>query len=130
MSCIGSSKDVGFRVKKKNLNFRLFFDKKYRMDDSWEHCKISSFEELFDISTVLYLNILSSKFYHLADKHYDSYFALKKCLYILISHKSLWEIIDGDSTTFDFVKKLGVFVVDEFTCNIIYLKRIREVFIQ
>tara|TARA_R110002049_G_scaffold28018_5_gene96666 strand:+ start:15249 stop:19514 length:4266 start_codon:yes stop_codon:yes gene_type:complete len=107
LSCIGSKKEAGFRLKKKNPNFRLFFDKAYRLGKNWDYCKISSFNELFDISTVLYLNILSSKFYHLADKHYDSYFALKKCLYVLISHKSLWEETEGDTVRFDFLEELS-----------------------
>ena len=91
LSCIGSRTDCGFQIRKENPNFNLFIDKGFNYTENWAHCEISSFEELFDITTVLYFNILSSKFYHAADKYYDSYFALKKCIYILITHKSLWK---------------------------------------
>lgn len=105
LSCIGSDENVGFKLRNNSPNFDLFLNKDYKNKGTWAYCKIDSFEDLFDINTALYFNILSSKFYHSADKHYDSFFTLKKCLYILVNHRSLWV---PEST--DFLDKLIIWL--------------------
>ncbi|GHA34130.1 hypothetical protein GCM10007103_14660 [Salinimicrobium marinum] len=98
LSCLGK-----ITVKKRNLRNRRSYGLKEKNVQEWTRffkevsCiegKQLLFNDFFSIQTVLYYNLLSYEFYRKADKYYDALFNLKKCIYIITSHKEFQQLGD------------------------------------
>lgn len=57
-----------------------------RWKRSFWNLDLENLSQFFSIENVLYLNILSYRFFILSGNNYDAFFSLKKCLYIIRTH--------------------------------------------